>query len=55
MKGPVDRIDSSCLDHTILHSEREIRWLRSGKKPGEEVDCGNGHTDAEQNASHDSF
>ena len=30
-------------------------WLRSGKEPSEEVDCGNGHTDAKKYASKNSF
>ena len=32
-----------------------MRWLRSGKEPSEEVDCGDGHADAEKYASKNSF
>src|ERR1700722_8557570 len=36
-------------------SSRSETCLRSRKEPSEEIDCGDGHANAEQNASHDSF
>ncbi len=54
MEGPINRVDSSSGSHDRF-AKSVLRVEESGEEPCQEINCGDGHANAEEHAGQDSL